>query len=65
MKGVFIGIISAIVGMAAIGGIKMLGLPGVVTALLVVVVIALVLVAIAKGMSKKGSVEKQPAGTSE
>ncbi len=65
MKGVIVGIVSAIVGMAAIGGIKMLELPGVISALLVVIVIALVLVAIAKGMAKKGSAAKQPAETGD
>jgi len=65
MKGVLIGIVSAIVGMAAIGGIKMLNLPGVVTALLVIIVIAAVLVATAKGMSTKKPVDKQVAGTGD
>lgn len=66
MKGVLITIISAIGAIAALIGIKMLDLPGVITAILIIIVLAFALFGVAKGMSmsKKVSTGEQTDKTS-
>lgn len=66
MKGVLITIISAIGAIAALIGIKMLDLPGVITAILIIIVLAFVIFGVTKGMSmsKKVSTGEQTNKTS-
>ncbi|PKN68712.1 MAG: hypothetical protein CVU54_13865 [Deltaproteobacteria bacterium HGW-Deltaproteobacteria-12] len=63
MKGIAISIFSLICAIAVIMGIKMMNLPALITALLVVVVVMLQLLSMAKGFSKNESTKRQSTET--